>query len=525
MKKAILLITVFLSACSSGKSINDETVSDTFKDTFISGDDGGCIPQCPGKECGSNGCGGTCGTCKNGFCSEGKCVADCKEWEKDCKGECVDLLTNFDHCGDCNKSCALDGTVTQCVNGNCVFISCESRYINDNGDFSDGCEKNCQGVTINSEGTLVFDIPLLSITGNVTQNGGGFDASQSGTAENIRIRDLRTGFDTIFINVKNDLKTTSTYKRELVSGTYDFYYDSDVCTEGTPCPYFMLNGHLKVSAEGAINFDIPYISLTGKVTMNGGAFSKAALNGNERIMVKTADSVNHEALLFSVKNIADAGYVYKRRIVPGNYSIIYKTDTCVKESPCPHKMLMQDGALNADGALNIDIPVYKVTGKVSVNGSGVKPLNPTASDAVWIIEKQSDYQAVMINLNNGISQDSSYERHLVPQQYDFQYRTLKCTKMMPCPYADLYSGFEVSGTGVLNFEIPTVHISGTVTVNGETVDKKNASSSENIYIRRTGKSDETNMLSLASDISDKAVYEREIVPAKYDLTYRAYQCS
>jgi hypothetical protein len=97
--------------------------------------------------------------------------------------------------------------------------------------------------------------------------------------------------------------------------------------------------------------------------------------------------------------------------------------------------------------------------------------------------------------------------------------------MMPCPYADLYSGFEVSGTGVLNFEIPTVHISGTVTVNGETVDKKNASSSENIYIRRTGKSDETNMLSLASDISDKAVYEREIVPAKYDLTYRAYQCS
>jgi MYXO-CTERM domain-containing protein len=44
--------------------------------TDSTGPDGPCVPDCNGRACGSNGCGGTCGTCKAGFgCStEGLCV-------------------------------------------------------------------------------------------------------------------------------------------------------------------------------------------------------------------------------------------------------------------------------------------------------------------------------------------------------------------------------------------------------------------------------------------------------------------
>ena len=35
---------------------------------------GGCVSNCAGKECGTDGCGGTCGTCPQGRCQSGKCV-------------------------------------------------------------------------------------------------------------------------------------------------------------------------------------------------------------------------------------------------------------------------------------------------------------------------------------------------------------------------------------------------------------------------------------------------------------------
>lgn len=33
-----------------------------------------CIPVCAGKECGDNGCSGSCGACANGTCTNGQCV-------------------------------------------------------------------------------------------------------------------------------------------------------------------------------------------------------------------------------------------------------------------------------------------------------------------------------------------------------------------------------------------------------------------------------------------------------------------
>lgn len=37
-----------------------------------------CTPNCAGKDCGDDGCGGTCGTCSgyNEYCDEGRCISD-----------------------------------------------------------------------------------------------------------------------------------------------------------------------------------------------------------------------------------------------------------------------------------------------------------------------------------------------------------------------------------------------------------------------------------------------------------------
>lgn len=47
-----------------------------------------CTPDCAGKTCGDDGCGGSCGACTGGTCEAGQCV--CPSGEKVCKGACVD---------------------------------------------------------------------------------------------------------------------------------------------------------------------------------------------------------------------------------------------------------------------------------------------------------------------------------------------------------------------------------------------------------------------------------------------------
>ncbi len=93
-------------------------------------DNGGCVPQCDGKECGADGCGGNCGKCPTaapncvqGLCKSGTCTKQCanKQCGDDgCGGKC----------GTCSgsKTCNASG---QCVGGGgtlTVGSSCFGNY-------------------------------------------------------------------------------------------------------------------------------------------------------------------------------------------------------------------------------------------------------------------------------------------------------------------------------------------------------------------------------------------------------------
>ncbi len=91
-----------------------------------------CIPDCEGKECGDDGCGGDCGKCPKvaPYCVQSKCAVEC---EPDCDGKA---------CGDdgCDGECGTcDGPQELCEAGQCVCQpACEGKECGD-----DGCGGSC----------------------------------------------------------------------------------------------------------------------------------------------------------------------------------------------------------------------------------------------------------------------------------------------------------------------------------------------------------------------------------------------
>jgi hypothetical protein len=75
-----------------------------------------CVPQCSGRACGPDGCGATCGTCPSGaVCrtTTGTCAAACTA---DCTGRICGSDGCGGSCGSCgaNQWCKSDGTGCQC---------------------------------------------------------------------------------------------------------------------------------------------------------------------------------------------------------------------------------------------------------------------------------------------------------------------------------------------------------------------------------------------------------------------------
>jgi len=109
---------------------------------------GTCTPNCSGRVCGSDGCGGSCGTCPSGqSCnSSGQCQSTCTP---SCSGKTCGPDGCGGTCGTCptGQTCGTNGTCTTTCTPNCSGKTCGS----------DGCGGTCgtcpSGETCGSNGT------------------------------------------------------------------------------------------------------------------------------------------------------------------------------------------------------------------------------------------------------------------------------------------------------------------------------------------------------------------------------------
>ncbi len=151
----LVFLFLFVAGCpgsggSSGPAIEtdagDAVESDADGESDLSNDgtlpdpDGGCVPVCDNKECGSDSCGGQCGICTEGAqCVNSKCVEESIPCEE--LAECYPHICDADtgKCGPCttDDQCSQGGGVCDEQAGLCE----ECVEDNDCGEFEE-CQNN-----------------------------------------------------------------------------------------------------------------------------------------------------------------------------------------------------------------------------------------------------------------------------------------------------------------------------------------------------------------------------------------------
>ena len=107
-----------------------------------------CCPNCDGKVCGDDGCGGSCDSCQMGYnCNEGKCTAECGP--NSCGESCGDCSTGYS-CKNkiCIEDCIPNCTGKECGPNGCGSIcgSCDVGYsCQESGTCIEDCIASCSG--------------------------------------------------------------------------------------------------------------------------------------------------------------------------------------------------------------------------------------------------------------------------------------------------------------------------------------------------------------------------------------------
>ena len=165
----ILIISAYFYGCSEDgdgalNPIKDVRIKDAMSDIHTgddtespdtnedSGDTGiedvltdVCKPDCNNKQCGDDGCGGSCGSCgQNAECIDDQCKCirkydNCNgDWSDGCE---VNFYTDPNNCGKCNYKCNVINVKTVlCEDMLCSYDECLPPYIDGDFDKKNGCE-------------------------------------------------------------------------------------------------------------------------------------------------------------------------------------------------------------------------------------------------------------------------------------------------------------------------------------------------------------------------------------------------
>ncbi len=377
-----------------------------------------------------------------------------------------------------------------------------------------GVVKHAAALT--TSGVLDVDVPAVQVSGAVTVNGAplGTESVSRGSIGFVAASTLSISLGTTGAGI---------YAATLVPGTYDvrFAGNPSLCAvppaPQAPCNSAVIQKHVALTADGALDVDVPAAKVSGAVTINGAPLAP------ESVQRGAIGFVADGATLAIPLGTQGAG-TYAATLVRGTYDVRFggNPSLCAvppaPQAPCNGGVIKKAVGVTADGVLDLDVPAVQVTGALTVNGAPLVTDSATRGSIVFATPGSTTPLAISL----GTMGAATYAATLVPATYDVSFAgnaalcAIPPAPQVPCVGGVIRTGVAVMASGALDLDVPAIHLSGHVTLNGAALPDLAVERGAARFSLVGGSSVSTNPF----DPTGPAAYAMTLVPGHYVVRYR-----
>jgi hypothetical protein len=314
------------------------------------------------------------------------------------------------------------------------------------------------GVVVSSEGALDLDLPAVQVSGAVRVNG---EVPTNASSSRGALSFQSSGGTPAIVTLP--ASGDALYTVTLLKGTYsvDWVPPASLCNFSGALPAMPCTGGTVVSSvllqeNGLLDVALSRVQLEGKVTVND---QPVVAVGSIRLASPKANAY--------VVSLSSAG-AYQASLLAGTYdlSFVPNVSLCGEGGsvPCLETDLRRGLVLSSSGALDLNVPMVRLSGKVLVNGQAVFTTAPSAYVGFTDVES---LRSVFVRISSTLS--GSYALGLAPGVYDVSFdgnATCHAALSYPCNHETVKKAATLTQSGVLDLDVPMVRLQGRVTLNG-----------------------------------------------------------
>lgn len=294
--------------------------------------------------------------------------------------------------------------------------------------------KGAVALTANTTGTL--NVQTISFTINSLTLGGAV-LSNTNTNTNdygqLRLQDTTTlehfGIVNAFDRNANRL-TTFPYVAHVMPGTYNLLYA--VKQNGPSWPdneRAVLKSGLVLNSNTGQAVDIPYITVTFTVTLNGQAVSSTNTNANDYGSIELYDTSTLDKFpVFSQWNTTTLAVAPKltTRLLNKTYDVLYSVGVDGPNWPGNGRAILQSGVTFSNNqAVALNVPMSYITVNVTLGGQALSTSNTAALDEgdINLLYSATDdlFQSFSTYNDTGLTVNGSHLVGVIPGGYDVLY--------------------------------------------------------------------------------------------------------
>lgn len=349
-----------------------------------------------------------------------------------------------------------------------------------------------KAVSIQSDGILRIDVPMIRVEGVKRHNGVAF--ADDGSAAELSLRCVGRRGD---VSLGGTLP--SSFVARIIPGLYTFGYD---WTSGATIPrnrHATVQPLLLLTAMTNLILNVPSVAQGLSFLHNGAAFPSSVYEHGDVVLTRP----EREEVLAGSSHEPPATI----RLIPGTYDAHWRY---VQGSSVPRNedAPFRHGLVVSGGPLVIDVPSVEVSGDIRLNGQ-VPPESAYENARLSLSVPNSPDRVYL-----GESQHGSFSQRVVPGRYDLVYEHLAGSSMLPSnPRAILARGFWVLADAARTIDIPAGTYEGAFLLNGEAFPESQYESGSVYLLPLTG--EEPVILGYTT----AATFTRRIIPGWYRSAY------